>query len=199
MSLQFFESVILHRRTIKPQLMNGRKIDDAIVTHILNLADWAPTHGHTEPWRFFVFSGEGVAQFCTDHANLYKTNTTEATFLTANYEKLRLMGDKASHLIAVAMKRGNNPKIPVKEEIAAVCCSIQILLLAAHVHGLAAYWGTGGMTYHTSMKDYFGLEEQDHMVGFIYLGYTDATKTGSRIVPLGQKIKWMGRLSESGE
>ena len=191
MSLHYLESVILHRRTIKPQLMNGRKIDDAIVSHILSLADWAPTHGHTEPWRFFVFSGDGVNRFCSDHASLYQSGTAPEAFLKANYDKFKSMGEKASHLIAVAMKRGNNPKIPAKEEVAAVCCSIQTLLLAAQAHGLAAYWGTGGMTYHPSMKKYFSLSEADEMVGFIYLGYSEVTKAGSRIVPLDQKIIWM--------
>ncbi len=190
MSLQYFESVLMHRRTTKPQLMNGRKIEDAIVIHILSLADWAPTHGHTEPWRFYVFSGEGVSRFCNDHSNLYKSNIATESFLTANYEKLRLMGENASHVIAVAMKRGNNPKIPVKEELAAVHCSIQNLLLAAQAHGLSAYWGTGGMTYHPAMKNYLELGEEDEVVGFIYLGYSDAVKTGSRIVPLDQKIIW---------
>jgi nitroreductase len=190
MSLQYLESVILHRRIIKPQLMNGRKIDDAIVAHLLTLADWAPTHGHTEPWRFFVFSGEGVKRFCADHANLYQSNTPPETFLKSNYDKLYTMGDNASHIAAVAMKRGSNPKIPAKEEVAAVCCSVQNLLLAAQAHGIAAYWGTGGMTYHPSMKKYFDLGEEDQMVGLIYLGYSDITKAGSRIIPLDQKIIW---------
>ncbi len=41
------------------------------------------------------------------------------------------------------------------------------------------------------MKVYFGLKDEDHMIGFIYLGYTDkAQKQGERIVPLQEKIEW---------
>jgi nitroreductase len=33
------------RRTIKPSTMNGNKIPNGHVASILELADWAPTHG----------------------------------------------------------------------------------------------------------------------------------------------------------
>jgi hypothetical protein len=43
------------RRTIKPSTMNGNKIPNGHIASILELADWAPNHGSTEPWRFIVF------------------------------------------------------------------------------------------------------------------------------------------------
>ena len=67
--------IIKTRRTIKPNLFNGRKIPDEQINQLLELADWAPTHAYTEPWRFKVFAGEKVQQFCYDHAELYKLNT----------------------------------------------------------------------------------------------------------------------------
>ena len=49
-------SVIKNRRTIKPAMMNGHKIPNGEIAALLELADWAPTHGFTEPWRFVVMS-----------------------------------------------------------------------------------------------------------------------------------------------
>jgi nitroreductase len=171
--------------------MNGKKIDNSIVRQLLELADWAPTHGHTEPWRFVVYSGDAVQQFCHDHAELYKTNTSEEKFLTANYEKLKHQGDNLSHIILVYMKRGNNPKIPAQEEMSAVSCAVENFLLGASTLNIAVLWGSGGMTYNPAMKKYLGLAEEDIMMGLLYLGYTDEPfKEGKRIVPLTEKIIW---------
>lgn len=184
--------IIAQRRTVKPTGMNGKKIPDAAVEQLLALADWAPTHGHTEPWYFVVFSGDGVKQFCTDHAELYKTYTPAAQFIPGNYDKLKTQGNLASHIIAICMKRGSNPKIPEIEEIAATACAVQNMWLSATAQGIAAYWGSGGMTYTPAMQDYLGLRDEDKVLGFFYLGYTDDDiPEGKRIKLLSEKVKWM--------
>jgi nitroreductase len=183
--------IIQNRRSTKPALMNGKQIDDSTIQQLLELTDWAPTHGHTEPWRFVVFAGEKVKQFCNDHAELYKANTPGEKFQTATYEKLQHQGDKLSHLILVYMKRGDNPKIPALEEIAAVSCAVQNFLLGAHTLNVAVLWGSGGMTHHPAMKEYLGLAAEDIMMGILYLGYTEeAAKEGKRIVTLQEKVIW---------
>lgn len=85
-NFETLQYIIQNRRSTKPALMNGKKIDDATIQQLLELADWAPTHGHTEPWRFVVYGGNAVQQFCNDHAELYKTHTPVEKFFTANYE-----------------------------------------------------------------------------------------------------------------
>lgn len=186
------KEIIQLRRTVKPTSMNGKKIDDATVQELLQLADWAPTHGLTEPWYFAVFSGDKVKSFCTDHAELYKTHTPAASYIPGNYDKLKTQGDLASHVIAICMKRGANPKIPEVEEIAAVACAVQNIWLAATAQNIAVYWGSGGMTYTPAMQDYLGLRDEDKVMGFLYLGYSEeAPRPGRRIKPLDEKVKWM--------
>jgi nitroreductase len=189
---QHLTQIITNRRTVKPTGMNGKKIPDDIIRQLLSLADWAPTHGYTEPWYFVVYSGDAVKQFCADHAELYKNNTPTAQYIPGNYEKLQHQGDLASHVIAICMKRGDNPKIPEIEEIAAVSCAVQNMWLGATDLGLAAYWGSGGMTYTAAMQDYLGLRDQDKVLGFFFLGYADGDiPEGRRIKPLTEKVKWM--------
>ncbi|TDW99571.1 nitroreductase family protein [Dinghuibacter silviterrae] len=186
------EEIIRGRRTVKPASMNGQKIPDTVVRELLELGDWAPTHAHTEPWYFVVFAGDGVREFCRDHAELYRLNTPADRFTTAAYEKLEAMGKTTSHVIALCMKRGDNTKIPEQEEMASTACAGQNILLGAAARGLAGYWGTGGMTYHPSMKEYLGLEEADKLLGFLYLGYAEgALAPGQRIKPLAQKVRWV--------
>ena len=193
MNFKTLEEIIVNRRSCKPALMNGKKIENALVEQLLALADWAPTHAHTEPWRFIVFANAAVKEFCKEHADLYKTNMPPEKFETAKYEKTLHNGDQCSHLIVVYMKRGNNPKITVTEEICATAAAVQNILLGAEALNIAALWSTGGLTFRPAMKEYFNLKEEDQMIGLLYLGYTDvAPKKGERIVPLKDKVEWRG-------
>ncbi|MBS1745545.1 MAG: nitroreductase [Bacteroidetes bacterium] len=191
MNFNDVQELISNRRSCKPALMNGKKIEDAVIQQLLELADWAPTHGHTEPWRFVVFANDAVPQFCKEHAALYKKNIPAEKFEISKYEKTLHNGDNASHMIVVYMKRGDNPKITAKEEICAVAAAVQNILLGASALNISALWSTGGVILLSIMKEYFGLNEDDEMIGLLYLGYSDkAPKTGERIVPLDDKIEW---------
>ena len=182
--------IISDRRTIKPQQMNGGKIDDAVIEQLIALADWAPTHGRTEPWRFYIFGTEKVATFCKDHADMKRRAQPDLS--DDSYQKLADMGEMASHVILPVMRRGDLPKIPVLEEIIASSAAIQNLLLGAESLGIAVYWGTGGSVLQPEMKDYLQLRGEDQVLGALYLGYSDApVKAGVRNTPLAEKIKWM--------
>jgi len=109
------ETLVKDRRTVKAQQMNGKKIPDAQIVQLLELADWAPTHANTEPWRFFVYGGSDVQAFCKQHAELWKQTTPPENFLQGTYDKFATMGDSASHVIIAAMKRAPTSKIPVME------------------------------------------------------------------------------------
>ena len=54
-------AVIRNRRSIYPKDYETVKlIPDKIIWQILENANRAPNHKQTEPWRFNVFSGEGL-------------------------------------------------------------------------------------------------------------------------------------------
>ena len=186
------QEIIRNRRTTKPNQLNGQTIPDEQVKQLLELADWAPTHGHTEPWRFKVYAGSKVQEFCQEHAALYLQYTPTDKFLPEKYDKLLHMGDKASHIIIAIMERGNLPKIPALEEIAATSCAIQNLLLGATALGIASYWGSGGMAYTPALHHYLQLREEDLVLGILYLGYSDKIPAaGKRTVPLNEKTEWI--------
>ncbi|HEX3386289.1 MAG TPA: nitroreductase [Mucilaginibacter sp.] len=182
-------TIIKNRRSIKPALMNGQKVPDYQVQSLLELADWAPTHGLTEPWRFVVYAN--ATDFCHEHARMYKEFTPAENFIEASYNNFHTQGDKASHVLVAIMKRGDLPKIPVKEEVEATACAIQNILLGATALGIASFWSTGGMITKQPMKDFLSLAEDDEVAGVIYLGHTDQHPQGNRKVPLEEKVKWV--------
>ena len=195
MSQQVFEvvkKVIKERRTVKAASMNGKEIPSEQVEQLLELADWAPTHGRTEPWYFFVYTGEKLKAFGQTHGDLYWEHTPEDKRLEETKKKQQQSIGGASHLLVSVMKRGANPKIPQMEEVAAASAAIQNILLGATALGISSFWSTGGMTHHKALKTHLNLADDDMVLGLIYLGYTDEpAKEGKRNIPLHQKISWM--------
>ncbi|KAA5546708.1 nitroreductase family protein [Adhaeribacter rhizoryzae] len=185
------QHIIQTRRTTKPHLINGKQIPEDQVKELLHLANWAPTHGLTEPWHFVVYAEEKVKEFCRQHADLYQQHIPAEKFTADKYEKLLHMGDMASHVIIAIMQRGNLPNIPVLEEIAAAACAVQNILLGATALDISSYWGSGGMAYHPAMKTFLKLQAEDLVLGIIYLGYSDKTLTGRRNTPIHAKITFI--------
>ncbi len=186
------EKIISGRRTIKPEAFNEKIIPQEQLLKVLESANWAPTHGMTEPWRFIVFSGrEGTKKFGQLHADLYLKGTPKDQFLEKKHETLLHKTDKASHVIVVIMKRGEKKNIPEMEEIAATACATQNILLTAHAFGVAAYWGTGGMCYESITHHHFKLSAEDKIMGFLYLGYSDNHLEGFRNSSVEEKTTWI--------
>ncbi len=169
--------------------MNGNKIPNGQIAALLELADWAPTHGLTEPWRFIVY--ENPQEFCREHAELYRQNSMGDNFEPATFDKLLHQGDKASHIIIAVMKRGDLPKIPVLEEIASTSCAIQNLLLGAASLNIASFWSTGGMALKPALKSFLHFGDDDQVMGILYLGNADVHPEGRRMIPLEEKIRWV--------
>ena len=56
------------------------------------------------------------------------------------------------------------------EEVCAVAAAVQNIYLTITAYGVGGYWTTGGITYNPKAKPFFGLEEDDKLMGFFYLG-----------------------------
>lgn len=169
--------------------MTGEKIPDYLIEELLQLADWAPTHTFSEPWRFVVYANESVNEFSKQHADLYQQNTSEEKFMRSKYDGIINNGLKASHIIACIMKRSNT-KIPSLEETAAASCAIQNILLGATALNIATLWSTGGMVLQPAMKTFFNLAEEDEIMGLLFLGYSNEVIAGQRKIALAEKITW---------
>lgn len=190
-SFENLQQIIHQRRSIKPAQMNGKKIHDTDIEELIALADLAPTHGHTEPWRFIIFSGKAFENFCTEFSAMYKKYQSPEKFNAAKYEKMQGWSSQASHLIITYVHAGTNPKIPEKEERAAVAAAIEHILLGATAKGIASFWSTSFPIYHNAFKDYLELSENDAPMGLLFLGYTDIPfHPTKRNIPLKEKFLW---------
>src|SRR6187551_61718 len=98
-------TLIRNRRSVFQQQYTGEKVDDAIVRQMLANANWAPTHKFTEPWRFNVFTGNGLKKLAEFQAKCYKEVTTaKGSFDEGKYQGLLSKPMESSHIISVGMK-----------------------------------------------------------------------------------------------
>ena len=189
--LRNLREVIANRRTMKPDHYTGERIDDHFIEEILRAANWAPTHGYTEPWRFTVFTGDGLQRLGRFLADLDQPDQAAEDFNAERYERLRQRPTMASHVIGLGMKRGDNPKVPEVEEICSVAMAVQNMWLISHALGLGAYWSTGALAFRPEVRDYLGLSDGDRSLGFFYLGRParEASK-GRRLSSISDKLRW---------
>ncbi|MBA4144120.1 MAG: nitroreductase [Cytophaga sp.] len=184
-------TLIQSRRSLFPRDYTGEKVSDEIVNQMLENANWAPTHKFTEPWRFFVFTGDGIKKLVEFQAQCYKEVTTaKGTFKEDRYNGM-LTIPTSSHIIAIAMKRDPNKGLPEVEEVGAVFCAFQNMQLTATAYGVGCYLSTGGVTFFEEAKPFFNLGSDDKLLGFMHIGVPKGAAPAGRRKPIEEKVTWV--------
>jgi nitroreductase len=183
--------LIRSRRSIYPAQYSGEVIKKEVIEEILENANWAPTHKLSEPWRFSVFSGKGLEKLSVFMSELYREVTSKkGSFDESKFQKLKNKPLLASHVISIGMRRDEKDRLPEIEEVEAVACAVQNMMLTATAHGIGCYWGTGGVTYFEEAKSFFSLNPNDKLLGFIFLGYPKSKLQISKRKPIQDKVIW---------
>ncbi len=192
MNVNDFNSIIKYRRSSTPPMfVKGKVIPEDIIRQLLENANFAPNHKKTEPWRFTVFTGEGLNKLAEIQSDIYK-KCAGGKFSELKLRKLQDFPLMCSHIITIAMKRDEAKRIREIEEIEAVACAVQNMFLTATAYGLGAYWSTGGITYFEESKAHFNLGEEDLLLGFFHLGYLhQPTGEGYKRGCIDDKVTWV--------
>lgn len=189
---EMLNEVIQRRRSVFQQQYSGDEVPEGVIRQMLKNANWAPTHKLTEPWRFVVFTGNGLKVLAEFQASLYKEVTTrDGSFKEERYQKLLTQPMQSSYIIAVCMKRDEKKSVPEVEEIGAVFCAIENMYLTAAAYGVGAYLSTGGITYFEEAKDFFGMRTEDKLIGFFHVGIPTGMPPEGKRKPLEEKVKWL--------
>ncbi len=179
------------RRTIG-KVHPDQPMREAIET-ILESATWAPNHRLTEPWRFVVLAGNARAEL---GAFMGAQNAAKYAEDDPNREIERARGAKkalrAPVVIAIGVEPGQASNVDELEEIAAVACAAQNMLLTAHALGLGAKWSSGAIIHDPAVKQWLGLSEHGLLLGFIYIGYPAMTSERSVRTPVATLTEWRG-------
>lgn len=128
----------------------------------------APDHGNLKPWRFLVIEGE--ARSALGELFLNAAIEQDPLLVEPLQNKMRNMPMRAPTMVVVIVRLQPHPKVPMVEQQVAAGAAAQNILLAAHGLGLGAMWRTGDMAYNRQVMDGLGLDENEEIIGFIYLG-----------------------------
>lgn len=189
--IELLQDIISERRSLKPADYTGETVDDQLIQQILAQANWAPSHGYTEPWRFVVYKGEALKRLGQFLANYDQADPSAEGFNAMRYERKLSSPQQASHIIGIAYLPGTNPKIPEVEEICATAMAVQNMWLMAHTLGLGSYWSTGKAAFSPELRDYMGFDERHKPLGLFYIGKPNRDNPqGRRISGIEAKVRW---------
>lgn len=192
LNLTDFDALLRYRRSVFAEQYTGEAIDKGVVAKILEHATWAPSHKLTQPWRFTVFLGAGLAKLAAMQAECYRQVTEgNGTFKEERYKGLQTKPFKSACIIAVGMKRDEKNSVPEVEELGAVFCAVENLYLSTAAHGLAGYLSTGGITYFEEAKPLFGLGPHDRLIGFFNLGVPKEWPPARSRKPVEEVTQWV--------
>lgn len=184
--------LIRRRRSVFPEHFTGQKVDDQIVAQMIENAVWAPSHRLTQPWRFIIFTGEGLKTLAREQAEVYKKVTTaDGSFREDKYKGQLTKPLLSSHIIVILMQRDEKRSVPEVEEIGAVFCAIENMYLTATAYGIGCYLSTGGITYFEEAKGLFGIGKEDRVIGFMHVGTPKPEIPDSKRKPTSEVVQWV--------
>lgn len=188
------EQVIVNRRTVQAAYFDtNATVPKETIDRLLEAANWAPTHGRTEPWRFVIFQDESARRALGEKdAAIYKSITKPEAFSEKKFQKKINAKLQSSVVIVICMKRQESKKIPLEEEQMAVACAVQNMHLLGSALGLGCCWLSGATVRTDEMKEYLKLESpEDQCLGFFCVGVPDPNKVlpKNQRKPIEEKVR----------
>lgn len=143
----------------------------AELVEIFKSALRAPDHGCLRPFRFIVIEGDDREELGRLFADALRAGDPEASIEKCQSEAAKPL--RAPLIITVVAQVTENARIPVIEQLLSAGCSAQNILLAVEALGYAAIWRTGDMAYDKRVHRGLQLQENESIVGFLYVGTRD--------------------------
>ena len=160
-----FAQLVRARRT-SMLVDRDRAVPRALVHDLCELAQWAPNHKRTWPWRFALVEGEGRARLgevISDAMELHGDPPEKVAKARGKYLR-------TPATLVVGSAEGDSP-LRTAENRDAAAAGIQTLLLAATAHGLATYWGSCPKGANDVVAALCAFEPGTHVTAIIYLGW----------------------------
>jgi nitroreductase len=142
--------------------------DPASLGAMLQSAVRAPDHGRLRPWHFVVVPTDRRERFGELMANSLRRREPDASAEMLQRERDKAL--RAPVIVVAAARLRKEHKIPVIEQLASAVAAAQNIMLAAHAQGFGAMWKTGAPAYDAGVKQALGLQPDDEIVGFLYIG-----------------------------
>jgi nitroreductase len=144
------ETAIRSRRTHKA--FGPEPVEREQLEQLFELAEWAPNHHLTVPWRFRVVGPGALARLK----------------VAAGSEGAAKL-ERCPTLIVVSSLLDEDP-VQAEEDLHSTAVAAYIVLLAAHARGLAGYWRSPGLLRGEAGRAAVGLPDAERFVALLHLG-----------------------------
>lgn len=142
---------------------------DADTLHrLLEVAVRVPDHGTLTPWRLITLAGDAKMALSEDLADLFARKHPDKP--EAKKEKERKRYTWAPLVIVAVARIDPESRIPEQEQWLSAGCVAYNLLLGAQALGFGAQWLTGWAAHDREAATLLGLDENEHVTGFIHVG-----------------------------
>lgn len=186
--------VIARRRSLGLARLKPDPIDRTIIEKMLEAANWAPSNGDTEPWRFTVFTGDSRLALGDAFAEAYRQGADNEEFDQRTFDAYKDRGTSAPLWISIGMTpkllEDGSRYMLEDEEIMAVACAVQNMHLVATTAGLIGMWHSKGVSTHPHVAKFVGLEPPSRLLGFFWAGYPTVPWPEGERGPAADKIRW---------
>jgi nitroreductase len=128
----------------------------------------APDHGRLRPWRFVVVPEEKRERFGEVMADCLHRQDPNASAEMLQRERDKALRAPVIVVVAAQIHRGH--KIREVEQLVSAAAAAENIMLAANAQGFGAMWKTGAPAYDATVKQTLGLDPDNDIVGFLYVG-----------------------------
>ncbi|MDA8646199.1 nitroreductase family protein [Porticoccaceae bacterium] len=142
--------------------------DPELMSRIFAASLRAPDHMHLRPWRFLVIAGDdrnALADLFAQDIVAVEPNATEEVIQGARKKAFR------APLIVVGIARyKSHDKVPFLEQAIATGGVLNNIGMAVYASGFGSVWRTGPYATSTLITRGLGLEENEAVIGYLYIG-----------------------------
>ena len=181
-------AAIRDRRSFGLKDLSPDPIDGLLVEQILEAANWAPSHGKTEPWRFVVYSGDARRIVSDAFGTAFRLLNTGERYSASGEQAQRERASQAPVWVALGMQP--DPKMPEWEELIAFGSAVQNAQLMASALGLGSKWTSGAVAIHPHVAEAVGFAPHTQLFGFLYIGLPAIPWPEGKRRPLAEKVRW---------
>jgi len=132
-------------------------------------------HARLTPWKFLLIENNARLKFGQLMADV-KAEIDGAPLSEELKKSIEKKPLRAPTIIVVVASITEHPKVPEIEQVLSAGASAQMMMTAAHAQGIGAIWRSGALMFHPKMHSGLGLEKNDQIIGFLYLGTTKKAK-----------------------
>lgn len=177
--------LLLNRRSIAK--LSAPAPEGKALENIIRAGLRAPDHAGLTPWRFVICQGSGLQKLADILVQAAMSEQSESAVI----EKLKQAPFRAPMVIAVIAKVTPHEKVPVLEQYLSTGCAAHAMQMAAVAQGFQGFWRSGEWMSHPEVEKALGLQNDDKIISFLYLGTPGCSPMKAPVRELGQFVEYL--------